>query len=202
MKIKTKLLTALQASLIASGVGSTNLSLAATCASNTSPASDCTDLVINSNAGALVNNVTIGSTGFYAVRDTAGGTFSSFTNNGTINAGALAGVSIGTPAGNFYNYGTIGGLSGFGGIALGGSASISTLVNAGSISPTRGNGIQNQVGSHIGSIINAGVIGSGAAYGIGNAGTIDTITNVGRISGPLEGIQKGGTIGVVNNKDG
>lgn len=202
MKIKTKLLTALQASLIASGVGSTNLSLAATCASNTSPASDCTDLVINSNAGALVNNVTIGSTGFYAVRDTAGGTFSSFTNNGTINAGAIAGVSIGTPAGNFYNYGTIGGLSGFGGIALGGSASISTLVNAGSISPTRGNGIQNQVGSHIGSIINAGVIGSGSAYGIGNAGTIDTITNVGRISGPLEGIQNGGTIGVVNNQDG
>ena len=204
MKIKIKLLAVIQIALIAFGFSYANVSMAAACASNVSPSSDCTDLVINSNAGALVNDYAISSTAFYSVRDTTGGTFSSFINNGTINSGSTAAVSIGTSVGNFVNNGTVGSFTGSGGLGITSGGSIVTLTNNGSITPTSGNGIQNQSGGYIGSIINNkdAVIGSGSTYGIGNAGTIDTITNFGRISGGVEGIQNGGTIGVINNANG
>ncbi|QWD77971.1 autotransporter domain-containing protein [Polynucleobacter sp. MWH-Svant-W18] len=200
--MKIKLLSLIQAALIAFGVGYANISLAVSCTDNTSPTANCTNLVINSNAGVLVNDFAISSTGIYSVRVTTGGTFSSFINNGTINSGSTASVAIGTPVGNFVNNGTIGSFTGSGGVTVGPSGSITTLTNAGSITPTGGNAIQNQAGGYIGSIINSGVIGSGSTYGIANAGTINTITNTGRISGGVEGIQNGGTIGVINNSNG
>ncbi|MBU3577352.1 autotransporter outer membrane beta-barrel domain-containing protein [Polynucleobacter sp. UK-Kesae-W10] len=208
MKLKNKILLVIQGFLIALLVGYANISTAAPCTpDSTSPSSDCSDLLINSNAGVLVNNYTISATGTFAVRDTAGGTFSLFTNNGTINSGTTAAVAIGTAVGNFVNNGTIrNGLPsapvGSGGIAVGSGGSIVTLTNTGSITPTSGNGVQNLAGGSIDSIINSGVIGSGSTFGVANAGTIGTITNTGRISGAVEGIQNGGTIGVINNSNG
>jgi len=202
MKLKIKLLAVIQIALIVFGIGFANVSIAAACADNTSPTANCTNLVINSNAGTLVNDFAISSTGSYSVRDITGGTFSLFTNNGTINSGSTSGVSIATAVGNFVNNGTVGSLSGSGGFNIANGGSIATLSNAGSITPTNGNAIQNQFGGTIGSIINSGVIGSGSTFGIANAGTIGTITNTGRISGAIEGIQNGGTIGVINNANG
>ena len=208
MKFNIKLSVAIQVAMIAFGVGSTNLGLAASCTDNASPSTSCTDLVISANAGALVNNVTISSSGAYSssVSDLPGGTFSLFTNNGTIASGSIAGVSISGTAGNFVNSatGVIGGSTGFGGIVVRPGGSVASITNAGTITPTSGNAIQNQAGGYIGSITNeaSGVIGSGSSYGIGNAGTIGTITNLGRISGALESIQNGGTIGVINNANG
>ena len=113
MKIKNKLLVLIQASLIVLGVGSAIISSAAPCIDNTSPSANCTDLVINSNAGVLVNNYTItGSGGGYSVWDQSpNGTFSSFTNNGTITSNGIAEVKVSTPSGNFINNGTIDGAS-------------------------------------------------------------------------------------------
>ena len=204
MKFNIKLSVAIQVSMIAFGIGSTNLVLAASCANNVSPSADCTDLVINSNAGTLVNNSTISATGLYSVRDTTGGTFSLFTNNGTINSGTIAAVSIATPVGNFVNNGTIGSTTGRGGVVIGDGGSITTLTNTGSIIPTSGNAIQVLTGGSIGSIINSGVISSGSTFGIGvgSGATIGTITNTGRISGGVEGISNAGTIGVLNNSNG
>ena len=202
MKINIKLLAVIQIALITFGIGYANVSIAAACADNTSPSGDCTNLVINSNAGTLANDFAISSTGSYSVRDITGGTFSLFTNNGTINSGSTSGVSIATAVGNFVNNGTVGSLSGSGGFNIANGGSIATLSNGGSITPTNGNAIQNQFGGTIGSIINSGVIGSGSTFGIANAGTIGTITNTGRISGAIEGIQNGGTIGVINNANG
>ncbi len=202
MKIKNKLRALIQASLIALGVGSTNLSSAAPCIDNTSPSANCTDLVINANAGVLVNNYTItGTGGGYSVWDQSpNGAFSSFTNNGTITSNGIVAVKVSTSSGNFINNGTLDGVGG--GIATASGGSISTITNRGYITPTSGNGIQNLAGGTIDSIINSGVIGSGSTYGIANAGTIGTITNTGRISGAIEGIQNGGTIGVINNSNG
>lgn len=174
----------------------------ATCTANQSPTGPCSDLVINGNAGVLVNNYEIYSTGNFSVRDTTGGTFSSFTNNGEIFSGSIAAVAISTAVGNVVNNGTIGGLAGFGGVVVGSGGTIATLTNNGSIVPTSGNAIQNLAGGYIGAIINSGVIGSGSTYGIGNAGTIGTITNLGTITGGSESIQNGGTIGVINNANG
>ena len=204
MKIKIKLLVLIQASLITLGISYSSIGSAAPCTDNTSPSGDCSLLTINSNAGTLVNNYTISPSGSYSVRDTTGGTFSLFTNNGTINSGTTAAVAIFTTVGDFVNNstGTIGSTTGSGGFLVGTGGSVATLTNTGSITPTSGNAIQVVSGSSIDSIINSGVIGSGSTYGIGNAGTIGTITNTGRISGASEGIQNGGTIGVINNLNG
>lgn len=203
MKIKNKLLVLIQASLIALGVGYANISSATPCADNVSPTANCTDLVINTNAGVLVNNYTItrSVSGGFAVHDQfPNGTFSSFTNNGIITSNGISAVKVSTPSGDFINNGTIDGTGG--GIATASGASIGTITNRGNIVPTSGNAIQNLAGGSIGSIINSGVIGSGSTFGIANAGTIGTITNTGRISGAIEGIQNGGTIGVINNANG
>jgi Autotransporter beta-domain len=202
MKTKIKLPIVIQASIITLVISYSNLSLGCT-PDSTSPSGDCSNLVINSNAGVLVNNYTISATGSYAVRDTAGGTFSLFTNNGTINSGTGAAVAIGTVVGNFVNNGTIGSITpiaGSGGLYVGGAGSIVTLTNTGSITPTLGNAIQNF--GNIDSIINSGVISSGSTFGIANSGTIGSITNTGRISGSVESIQNGGTIGTINNSNG
>lgn len=203
MKTKIKFLAAIQAILIALGVSYSNISAAAPCTDNTSPSANCTDLVINANAGVLVNNYTITrsvSGGYTAHVESPNGTFSSFTNNGTITSNGIAAVKVSTPSGNFINTGTLDGAGG--GIATASGASIGTIANTGFITPTSGNGIQNLAGGSIDSIINSGVIGSGSTYGIANAGTIGTITNTGRISGAVESIQNGGTIGVINNLNG
>ena len=205
MKIKNKILLLIQAFLIALGISYANISSAAPCTDNVSPSGDCSGLLINQNANVLVNAYVIGPNGSYAVRDTTGGTFSLFTNNGTINSGTTAAVAIGTAVGNFVNNGTVGSITpivGSGGFVIGSGGSIATLTNTGSITPTSGNGIQNLAGGSIDSIINSGVIGSGSTFGVANAGTIGTITNTGRISGAVEGIQNGGTIGVINNSNG
>ena len=202
MKIKIKLLVVIQASLIALGISYASTSFATACTDNTSPSANCTDLVINTNAGVLINNYTItGSGGGYSVYDQSpNGTFSAFTNNGTITSNGVAAVKVSTPSGNFINNGTIDGVGG--GIATASGGSIGTITNRGSITPTSGNGIQNLAGGSIDSIVNSGVIGSGSTFGIANASTIGTITNTGRISGALEGIQNGGTIRVLNNSNG
>lgn len=197
MKIKIKLLAVIQIALIAFGISYANVSIAAACADNTSPTANCTNLVINSNAGVLVNNYSIDSTSNYAVRLISPGTFSLFTNNGIITSGSVSGFSVGGDAGNLVNNGTFNGSGG--GITIQGS--LNSLTNTGSITPTSGSGIRILSGS-IDSIINSGVIGSGSAYGIGNSGTIGTITNTGRISGAVEGIQNAGTIGTLNNSSG
>ena len=202
MKIKIKLLVVIQASLIALGISYASTSFATACTDNTSPSANCTDLVINTNAGVLINNYTItGSGGGYSVYDQSpNGTFSAFTNNGTITSNGVAAVKVSTPSGNFINNGTIDGVGG--GIATASGGSIGTITNRGSITPTSGNGIQNLAGGSIDSIVNSGVIGSGSTFGIANASTIGTITNTGRISGAFEGIQNGGTIRVLNNSNG
>ena len=207
MKIKNKLLAVIQASLVTAAITYANISSAAPCADNTSPAANCADLLINSNAGVLVNNYTINATGSYAVRDTAGGTFSLFTNNGTINSGSTAAVDIATPVGNFVNNGAIGSITpitGSGGFLISAGGSIATLTNTGSITPSSGNAVQVTTGGSIDSIVNSGVISSGSTFGIGVGGgaVIGTITNTGRISGAVEGISNAGTIGTLNNSNG
>ena len=197
MKVKNKILLAIQAVLIAIGISYLNISSAATCTDNVSPTANCTNLIINSNAGVLVNNYSIDSTSNYAVRLISPGTFSLFTNNGIITSGSVSGLSVGGDAGNLVNNGTFNGSGG--GLTIQGS--LNTLTNTGSIVPTSGSGIRILSGT-IDSIINSGVIGSGSSLGIANSGTIGTITNTGRISGAVEGIQNAGTIGVLNNSNG
>ena len=199
MKISIKLLAVIQAALVAFGFSYANISLAVTCIDNTSPTANCTNLLINSNAGVLVNNYSIDSTTNYAVRMISPGTFSLFTNNGIITSGSVSGFSVGDAAGNLVNNGTFNGSGG--GITIQGSLNSLTNSSTGFITPTSGTGIRILSGS-IDSIINSGVIGSGSAYGIGNSGTIGTITNTGRISGAIEGIQNAGTIGTLNNSSG
>ena len=197
MKINIKLLAVIKVALVAFGFSYASIGLAVTCADNTSPTANCTNLVINSNAGVLVNNYSIDSTTSYAVRLITPGTFSLFTNNGIITSGSIAGFNVGGDAGNLVNNGTFNGSGG--GLTIQGS--LNSLTNTGFITPTSGGGVRILSGT-IDSIINSGVIGSGSTYGIGNSGTIGTITNTGRISGAIEGIQNAGTIGTLNSSSG
>jgi hypothetical protein len=78
------------------------------------------------------------------------------------------------------------------------------LINNGTISTGNQWGLWTQSGSQV-NVINTGAITASVRYGISNQGTINSLTNVGRITGPFSSIGNASTptgIGVFNNLQG
>jgi autotransporter-associated beta strand protein len=79
-------------------------------------------------------------------------------------------------------------------------ATMTSIVNSGTISSAAGPGIFNRSPELIGTITNRGTIEGGASsWGIYNGGTITALTNTGTISGGTNSIRNDGTIGTLNN---
>ncbi len=82
-----------------------------------------------------------------------------------------------------------------------GSATSSALVNNGSIYTFNQWGLWVQAAGSVG-VVNNGQISGVVRYGISNAGTITTLTNVGSITGGFGSIANSGSINVFNNLQG
>lgn len=82
-----------------------------------------------------------------------------------------------------------------------GTATSSTLINNGSIYTYNQWGLWVQAGGNV-SVVNNGQIAGVVRYGISNAGTITTLTNVGSITGGFGSIVSSGSINVFNNLQG
>lgn len=82
-----------------------------------------------------------------------------------------------------------------------GTATSTALVNNGSIYTFNQWGLWVQAGGNVG-VVNNGQIAGVVRYGISNAGTISTLTNVGSITGGFGSIANSGSINVFNNSQG
>ena len=187
--------------------------MAADCAANASPSSDCTNLslaqqYINANIGPTVT-VKSRTTNVPAVKITADQT--SFANSGTLQGDSVGaqGLNIGTPTGaitvgTVTNSGTIQGYTDSVGILVRSAATVTSLTNSGQVTGGADNaGIKN-LGSTITTLTNtaSGTISSSSQAGLYNAtdtttpGTIGTIVNYGTISGATYGINNAAANGV------
>lgn len=160
-----------------------------------------------SNAGT-VSTLTNSNTGSIT------GTNIGIKNTGTIasltNSGAITGTSYGVQSDNNSGITTIentrtGTIEGRTAILLGnltpsGTVSVNTLTNAGSITGTTNVGVGTSSNGTIGSLINTGLI-TGAAGGIGNAGTMSAVDNSGTISSSGFAVYNAGsgTLGPIAN---
>jgi outer membrane autotransporter protein len=84
------------------------------------------------------------------------------------------------------------------------TSTAANLKNNGTISTGNQWGLWTQSGSRV-NVINTGQISASVRYGISNQGTINSLTNVGSITGPFSSIGNGSTltgIGVFNNLQG
>jgi hypothetical protein len=153
---------------------------AAACTNNTSPITDCEDLVITNPSVAVTigSGITVSDTaGNFAFDNQPGALGTVLVNDGTIDA------SIGNGVGVFNETG----------------ASFSTIINNGTI-----NGYYSLFNDDTITTIINGSQGQmlGSAYGIANIGAIDTITNLGTINAASDDIINVGTIGTLNNAQG
>ena len=163
--------------LFAVGIGFSNISIAATCTSDTSPSAACDNLKLTTSP---LSTISID----YTVTGTAGGTPAL-----TIQSGVTSGsISIGV-TGTLQNLST----SGTGIINAG---SINSLINNGIINApaSGGDGILIGGGTSIGSLVNSGSI-AGGRYAIHNNGTITELTNTATTGSPTSGIYGSGTSG-------
>ena len=197
---------------LAPGIG--NDALAADCAANASPSSDCTNLslaqqYINANIGPAVT-VKSRTTNVPAVKITADQT--SFTNSGTLQGDSIGaqGLRI-APSGatpitvdTVTNSGTIQGFTDSVGILVKTDATVTSMTNSGQVAGGADNaGIKN-LGGTITTLTNSasGTISSSSQAGLYNAtdtttpGTIGTIINYGTISGATYGINNAAANGV------
>jgi hypothetical protein len=186
MKIKYKLLALAEMVIIVSCIGYAGISSATTCTANTSPTADCSNLSITSSVG----NITINN----AITSPSSGSAGIFLNSsGAINT--LQINSVGSVTGD---------VSGGSAIVVSGGASISNIVNNGTIQALGSGNDGIFLGSAtIGTITNTGTF-YGNEYGIYNNGaTITTINNLttsgSGISGGTAGIRNTGIITNFNN---
>ena len=222
MKIKNKLIVLAQVILIAGGTGYSSISLATTtCAANTSPTADCTDLTINTSTGSVTNNYVLTATGNGSVNVVGSGVvLGTLTNNGTINFGSAYAAQVDTATvTNFNNAGNI-----YGGnhnsVLVTYDGAITNLNNSGTIQSTGTSAIFNSSGGGsakgvIGTFVNSGIVagdktGGSGAYGFVNNGTVGTITNLSLgattgssvdtgFTGDAGGINNAGTIATLNS---
>lgn len=215
MKTKIKLLALFQVTLISIGAGYSNIS-SASCADNTSPTADCSNLTVNASTASVTNNYSITpSTGNGGVTVTgAGVVLNTFTNNGTVNAGSAYAMDVqsGAIVSNLNNAGSINGGSHNAIYIDSLSSGITNLNNSGLIKSNSSIAIQlGGSGATIGTFINSGSIlsGSGAYALLNNGGAIGTITNLalGAVTGSAHtgfgasgaGIDNNGTITTLNS---
>jgi len=128
------------------------------------------------------------------------GSIGTLSNSGTISGGTFGIDNTGTITS--LNNDTGGSISG-GSVGVVNYGSIGTLSNRGTISSRSSSAIGNAPSGSIGTLSNSGTI-SGAFNGIGNYGTITSLSNEtgGTISGGNAGIYNGGTITSLNNNAG
>jgi hypothetical protein len=162
------------------GIGFTNISMAATCTQNTSPSAACEDLVLTTSPAGTISID-------YAVTGTAGGVPAL-----TIQSGVTSGnISI-AAAGSLLNGFTSG-------TGITNAGSITSLINNGIIRAQNSGGDGIFIGgtTSIGSIVNSGSI-TGGRYAIHNNGTITVLTNTATTGSLTSGIYSPGTADILN----
>jgi hypothetical protein len=159
LQISTIKIIGLSALLLSSNV------FAVTCASNSNPSDNCTDLVLSNPSSEITIpiGVTVSKNLTYAINISSGTTTTSLVNNGTLNGDNQNVISV---SGRIETFNNIGGITNTSnaGISLTTSASsIGTIINSGSIYAGNGQGILLYPGSQITTITNTGSIDSGVS---------------------------------------
>jgi outer membrane autotransporter protein len=117
----------------------------------------------------------------------------------TLDTGADVTINAGVTVSNDAPFGTNGRA-----VVILSTSTAANLKNNGTISTGNQWGLWTQSGSRV-NVINTGQISASVRYGISNQGTINSLTNVGSITGPFSSIGNGSTltgIGVFNNLQG
>jgi outer membrane autotransporter protein len=141
------------------------------------------------NGGATVTGVLVVSS------SCAGGNIKGLT----LDTGADVTINAGVTVSNDAPFGTNGRA-----VVILSTSTAANLKNNGTISTGNQWGLWTQSGSRV-NVINTGQISASVRYGISNQGTINSLTNVGSITGPFSSIGTGSTltgIGVFNNLQG